>query len=630
MSRVSDGILKVLRKSGNGLTPTQMAQDLATESWQRKLEEKKLTRQWSEKADGKKVLDVAKRKSLIGEGITREVSKKMFDEMGLKHKNINFDLFHKGLNTERLKPGPAGVPVADLKAAAKRAAANLSEKPDKYSDNSEDDVQEATTAVPETDKLVGRHQIGQSVVVVKHTDHPDHVHLDSIRTYDEHKGQGHAEHALKEVLRRADKHGKHVSLKAVPLDMRTKKDRLEHFYARHGFKKTHPNSTHMTRAPHAVQEETDIRTGKEVSHYNIYRVDDKGNKIHVSKAKTRKSATRVVDRRDNEYGAYVHRHEPVFTESVDLTEKIHPKEDWHKNKPEELLAHVYWLHNKLPPEGIRAQHAAYQSIVKQLHTKNPAPSKKVLDSHMNHFVNKSKKALVGEETMPTHTTLVEALSAAIKADMRAAKERRNAQFKDVMASARDEYLKAIAPKERKVSPARLLAKQDMKAKSESVELNDLLTELKKSTLANYIGKASRMATAHAKGEQHHHSNANWYAQGKDSESRHMEKNHDQEETKQRNLKNKRLRGISRAASKLANEEFSARIGDILEAKIIHHATEDGNSHSAKVYSKNADGEHLVKHFENGKHHEPSDYFSNDKSDALSTANLWVKKGRKHG
>lgn len=46
------------------------------------------------------------------------------------------------------------------------------------------------------------------------------------------------------------------------------------------------------------------------THYNI--VDTHTGRI-VAKAKTRASASRAVDRRDNEYGAYRYRAVPVYS-----------------------------------------------------------------------------------------------------------------------------------------------------------------------------------------------------------------------------------------------------------------------------------------------------------------------------
>ena len=67
-----------------------------------------------------------------------------------------------------------------------------------------------------------------------------------------------------------------------------------------------------------------------------------------------------------------------------------------------------------------------------------------------------------------------------------------------------------------------------------------------------------------------------------------------------------------------------------EAKklLATHSSEDGSS-VAKVYKLS--GEHNegdpyhVKMFYNGKHHEPSDYFTNDEEDAHSTAKHMCKK-----
>lgn len=87
-----------------------------------------------------------------------------------------------------------------------------------------------------------------------------------------------------------------------------------------------------------------------------------------------------------------------WSEQVNITEKIHPAENWHKNDPDKLMRHVYWLRGKTPPTDTAIRHASYQSIVRQLHKKNPAPDKKALDAHMNHYLKMSEKEFVGEDT----------------------------------------------------------------------------------------------------------------------------------------------------------------------------------------------------------------------------------------
>ena len=71
------------------------------------------------------------------------------------------------------------------------------------------------------------------------------------------------------------------------------------------------------------------------------------------------------------------------------------------------------------------------------------------------------------------------------------------------------------------------------------------------------------------------------------------------------------------------------IGGLNEAKKLI-GTYDNGDHTAKVY--HLSGEHdegdpyHVKLFKDGKHHEPADYFTNDKDDAHSTAKDMVKRG----
>lgn len=160
-----------------------------------------------------------------------------------------------------------------------------------------------------------------------------------------------------------------------------------------------------------------------------------------------------------------------------LTEKIHPGVDWHKNKPDELLAHVYWMCGKEAPKDLDIRHKAYRGIVKQLHASNPAPSKKVLDTHMNHFVNVSKKKLVRESVVSAaHTTHGTPMSQKDKWDVQQAKDkakaRRKAQMDALMGSVRDEYHKAIAPKakDEEKAKAKKLAVSDMKKKTNEERL----------------------------------------------------------------------------------------------------------------------------------------------------------------
>ena len=63
---------------------------------------------------------------------------------------------------------------------------------------------------------------------------------------------------------------------------------------------------------------------REVSHYHI--IFNRDNSSHarkgdvVGKAKNAKSARKVVDRKDNEYGAYAHSVKPVFKEEVEMND----------------------------------------------------------------------------------------------------------------------------------------------------------------------------------------------------------------------------------------------------------------------------------------------------------------------
>lgn len=74
------------------------------------------------------------------------------------------------------------------------------------------------------------------------------------------------------------------------------------------------------------------------------------------------------------------------------------------------------------------------------------------------------------------------------------------------------------------------------------------------------------------------------------------------------------------------------IGGLNEAKKLI-GTYDNGDHTAKVY--HLSGEHNegdpyhVKLFKDGKHHEPADYFTNDKDDAHSTAKDMVRRGTRN-
>ena len=74
------------------------------------------------------------------------------------------------------------------------------------------------------------------------------------------------------------------------------------------------------------------------------------------------------------------------------------------------------------------------------------------------------------------------------------------------------------------------------------------------------------------------------------------------------------------------------IGGLNEAKKLI-GTYDNGDHTAKVY--HLSGEHNegdpyhVKLFKDGKHHEPADYFTDDKDDAHSTAKDMVKRGTRN-
>ena len=74
------------------------------------------------------------------------------------------------------------------------------------------------------------------------------------------------------------------------------------------------------------------------------------------------------------------------------------------------------------------------------------------------------------------------------------------------------------------------------------------------------------------------------------------------------------------------------IGGLNEAKKLI-GTYDNGDHTAKVYhlsGKHNEGDpYHVKLFKDGKHHEPADYFTNDKDDAHSTAKDMVRRGARN-
>lgn len=67
-------VLEISRRQHNGLTPKEMAADLATEGWQRKQDDGK-KRNWQTREDGKKIKEVKKgSKSQMGESVLDELA----------------------------------------------------------------------------------------------------------------------------------------------------------------------------------------------------------------------------------------------------------------------------------------------------------------------------------------------------------------------------------------------------------------------------------------------------------------------------------------------------------------------------------------------------------------------------
>ena len=87
---------------------------------------------------------------------------------------------------------------------------------------------------------------------------------------------------------------------------------------------------------------------------------------------------------------------------------------------------------------------------------------------------------------------------------------------------------------------------------------------------------------------------------------------------------KREKGINKAVDRLTKEEV-----ELGEARKLEGSYKNAGGHESKVYKLS--GEHNegdpyhVKLFKGGKHHEPADYFTDDKDDAHSTAKRMVKE-----
>ena len=316
-------ILKVLRRTHNGLTPAQMAHNLQ-EAVQKK-------RKWAQRLDtNKKVFDDAAPKtskigeSVVVEGVQRRTSARLYMKMGLKHKNIDFEQFHRGLNLERTTDDVKG----DVKKAAHKAAENLGEVPDHY--NRLSDVEESMAHTPLAEV---------STALMK----------DYVKSATASSAQASASGDTKKAGKRF-------------------------------------------RGVHRAMVRMGVRKAKWTGDANGMVRKEEIELLEKDKKKKNKSTdTRDADRKDVD-----HTYPYQADESVQITEKIHPKEDWHKNDPDELLRHIYWLHGKNPPTDPQVRNAAYKGLVRQLHTKNPAPNKQTLDKHMNHYKKVNKKAL-GEE-----------------------------------------------------------------------------------------------------------------------------------------------------------------------------------------------------------------------------------------
>jgi hypothetical protein len=139
------------------------------------------------------------------------------------------------------------------------------------------------------------------------------------------------------------------------------------------------------------------------------------------------------------------------------------------------------------------------------------------------------------------------------------------------------------------------------------EETEQLDELSKDTLSMYVKKAHRAGGM----ADFKHGMQFGVVQKKDREG--LAK-----------ISHKREKGINKAVDRLAKEEV-----ELGEARKLEGSYKNAGGHESKVYKLS--GEHNegdpyhVKLFKGGKHHEPADYFTNDKDDAHSTAKRMVKE-----
>jgi len=147
------------------------------------------------------------------------------------------------------------------------------------------------------------------------------------------------------------------------------------------------------------------------------------------------------------------------------------------------------------------------------------------------------------------------------------------------------------------------------------EESEQIDELSKETMGRYINKAKNQIDA-----------ASWrsgYRQGVDPNA--DVTNSPILKSKEK-LLTKRHTGIETAVKKLTKEE-AENFDEARKLEGTYNHKDNGNQ--AKVYklsgNDNEGDPYHVKLFKNGKHHEPADYFTNDKDDAHGTAKQMVKE-----
>ena len=89
-------------------------------------------------------------------------------------------------------------------------------------------------------------------------------------------------------------------------------------------------------------------------------------------------------------------------EAIETEEQSHlyGRDEWYKNDPKELMSHIYWLKDKLPPSDPEKYEAEWQKIKAQLEAKHPAPVDEGGDRHAEHDWVKGMKQDAGMDSEP--------------------------------------------------------------------------------------------------------------------------------------------------------------------------------------------------------------------------------------